>query len=345
MTAIHETAYPRLKPNLSQQELNEIFTPTAEELNLLNQKTKRTSYELRLGFMLLLKCYQCLGRSVKFQKIEPAIKKHIAIQIGIDSDLDLSRYTKLVKHRHLKIVREYLKINFDRKECRKIMKVAALRAADTKENLADIMNVVIEELVRFRYEFPSFRKLERLSRAARVVVNNNNYFAIYNKLTDKQRKLIDCILGDKESEDKNKYLSWAELKQEPRKPTLKQVRTFTEHVNKLKSICKSEEFNEFISWVRFGDGGTIKDNLRFNQGKIIKFSHMLCNMLIFHTVAHQTKGINKLLASGMDIPNEILSGFSPYWQDHINRFGAFPLEMKKKMEKIEYRLCNTSVSK
>ena len=38
------------------------------------------------------------------------------------------------------------------------------------------------------------------------------------------------------------------------------------------ATCKSEEFNEFISWVRFGDGGTIKDNLRFNQGKIIKYS-------------------------------------------------------------------------
>ena len=92
------------------------------------------------------------------------------------------------------------------------------------------------------------------------------------------------------------------------------------------ATCKSEEFNEFISWVRFGDGGVISDNLRFNQDKIIKFSHLLANMLIFHTVVYQTKGINKLRAEGMDITNEILSGFAPYWKDHINRFGAFQLE-------------------
>jgi TnpA family transposase len=107
------------------------------------------------------------------------------------------------------------------------------------------------------------------------------------------------------------------------------------------STCKSEEFNEFISWVRFGDGGVISDNLRFNQDKMIKFSHLLANILIFHTVVFQTKGVNKLRDSGMDIPNEILSGFSPYWKDHINRFGAFLLEMEKMMEKIEYDLHGT----
>ena len=42
MAAIHETAYPRIKPNLSHQELKEIFTPSEEELALLNRKTKKT---------------------------------------------------------------------------------------------------------------------------------------------------------------------------------------------------------------------------------------------------------------------------------------------------------------
>ena len=50
------------------------------------------------------------------------------------------------------------------------------------------------------------------------------------------------------------------------------------------ATCKSEEFNQFISWIRFGDGGVIGDNMRFNQRKIIQFNHLLANMLIFHTV-------------------------------------------------------------
>lgn len=42
MAAIHETAYPRIKPNLNRRELKEIFTPTQEELILLDSKTKKT---------------------------------------------------------------------------------------------------------------------------------------------------------------------------------------------------------------------------------------------------------------------------------------------------------------
>jgi hypothetical protein len=42
MAAIHETAYPRIKPNLTYKELKEIFTPTEEELLLLDSRTKKS---------------------------------------------------------------------------------------------------------------------------------------------------------------------------------------------------------------------------------------------------------------------------------------------------------------
>jgi TnpA family transposase len=60
------------------------------------------------------------------------------------------------------------------------------------------------------------------------------------------------------------------------------------------ATCKSEEFNQFIGWIRFGGGGVISDNMRPNQRKIIRFNHLLANMLIFHTVVYQTKAINGL---------------------------------------------------
>jgi hypothetical protein len=46
MAAIHETAYPRIKPHLSHKELQEIFMPSPEELALLDTKTK--GYDLEL---------------------------------------------------------------------------------------------------------------------------------------------------------------------------------------------------------------------------------------------------------------------------------------------------------
>ncbi len=92
--------------------------------------------------------------------------------------------------------------------------------------------------------------------------------------------------------------------------------------------------------MRFGGGGVIADNLQFSQQKIIKFNHLLANMLIFHTVVHQTKAVNKLKAEGMDIPDEVLASLSPYWRDHLNRFGVFTLDMERNTTEIDYKLAN-----
>ena len=109
------------------------------------------------------------------------------------------------------------------------------------------------------------------------------------------------------------------------------------------ATCKSEEFNQFIGWIRFGGGGVISDNMRPNQQKIIRFNHLLANMLIFHTVVYQTKGINKLRANGIEIPDEILAGISPYWTEHLNRFGMFQLDMEKTVAEIEYDLHKSDI--
>ena len=66
-------------------------------------------------------------------------------------------------------------------------------------------------------------------------------------------------------------------------------------------------------------------------------------MLIFHTVVYQTKGINKLRAAGIEIPDEVLPGISPYWTEHLNRFGTFHLDMQKTMANIEYDLIKLDI--
>ena len=58
MAAIHETAYPRFKPYFSPKELEEVFNLSPDEMAYLNRKTKATNEVTRLGFALLLKCYQ-----------------------------------------------------------------------------------------------------------------------------------------------------------------------------------------------------------------------------------------------------------------------------------------------
>jgi hypothetical protein len=42
MTAIHETAYPRIRSTLSDKELEEVYTPTPGDLTFLHRVTKST---------------------------------------------------------------------------------------------------------------------------------------------------------------------------------------------------------------------------------------------------------------------------------------------------------------
>lgn len=252
MAAIYETAYPRLKSHFSYQELTENFTPTAEERSLLDLNTKKTLPIIRLSFMVTLKCYQCLGRPIKLGKVGSQIITYVAMQLGVDPTVDLTSYNKLTRHRHIKTIREYLKINADHNERRKIMKAAALEAATKKENLADIINIVIEELVKNNFELPGFHKMVKLARAARVVVNNHNFSEICNKLSIEQKKLIDIMLElEKPDEPNGEYLSWIDLKQEPKKPTHKNIKAFVNYVNQLKSLWQKINIDlSFIPYAR-----------------------------------------------------------------------------------------------
>ena len=243
MTAIHETAYPRSKPHFTHKELKELFWPAEDEMILLNQSTKKTLDTTRLGFMILLKCYQYLGRSINLKKVDDIIKKTIAEKLSIKDNVDFDGYDQSTRKRHIKIIRKFLNLNANKKERRSIIKKAALEAATTKENLADIINVMLDELIKSRFELPAFRNLLRLARAARTVVNNGNYQRIVNGLSDEQKKLIDSICGitlESENSENNEnqpdQLSWAMLKLEPKKPTWQNIKDFVLYVNRLLEL-------------------------------------------------------------------------------------------------------------
>ena len=89
---------------------------------------------------------------------------------------------------------------------------------------------------------------------------------------------------------------------------------------------KSESWNGFIQWVAFG-GNSIRENDRREQRKIIRYNHLVANLIIFHNVATMTRVIRELAAEGYIINEEILSRLSPYKREHINRFGSYKLHL------------------
>lgn len=76
MSAIHETAYPRLKSAYSEQELKEIYTPPPDELAFVCRK--RREAPARFALFLLLKTCQRLGFFLRLADIPAQIRDHIA---------------------------------------------------------------------------------------------------------------------------------------------------------------------------------------------------------------------------------------------------------------------------
>jgi TnpA family transposase len=106
----------------------------------------------------------------------------------------------------------------------------------------------------------------------------------------------------------------------------------------LRSLNKSELFNGFLRWVFFGGEGLITENRRDEQRKIIKYNHLVANVVIFHNVVMMTKVLRQLLAEGHAISAEALAVLSPYLTAHINRLGVYSLQFDQEPEPIDYDL-------
>ena len=101
---------------------------------------------------------------------------------------------------------------------------------------------------------------------------------------------------------------------------------------------KSEAFNQFTKWLFFGGEGVIGENDRDAQRKIVKYNHLVANLLIFHNVVRMTKIIRELLAEGYPITDAVLAALSPYQTAHVNRFGQYTLDLDREPGPIEYEV-------
>jgi TnpA family transposase len=98
---------------------------------------------------------------------------------------------------------------------------------------------------------------------------------------------------------------------------------------------KSEAFNQFVQWVCFGGQGLITPNIRDEQRKLIKYNHLVANLLAFHNLVSMSKALQQLTTEGKSIEWEALSTLSPYRTEHINRFGNYVINANRRPELLE----------
>ena len=86
---------------------------------------------------------------------------------------------------------------------------------------------------------------------------------------------------------------------------------------------KVESCNNFSSWCRIGNAGVIAANDLAEQEKILKFSTLMTNAVIFHTTLDMMTVIRELIAEGWQITPADLAVLSPYVTARIQRFGVY----------------------
>lgn len=236
MTALHETAYPRLKQDLSARELEQFYTPSAEELAFVHSVSPQPTS--RVVVMLHLKTFPRRGRFGALNEIPERVVRHVADAMGYRRQItakDLDVYDASRRKRdHIAQIRSYLNVRPLGESGRRWLQTVAEDAAQTKHMLADIINVLLEELCHHRYELPAFRLLDDMALTAREAVHAAHFERISGALTPEARRKIDELLAVVPGRT---YSGWQALKREPKRPGNKEVRFYLQHIDRLQKLA------------------------------------------------------------------------------------------------------------
>ena len=275
MTSIERTAYPRFKRQLTTKELTDIYTPTKSEIAFAYATA--TGERNILNLLVILKSFQRLGYFPSLTDIPLKIINHIRNHLKFAIDIVLSYENSKTMYRHRTAIREYLQVKSFNQTARHLAVSAVNESAQVMDNPADLMNVVIAELIKNRYELPGFNTLNRLVRRVRNIVNQNLFNLILGRLNnDYQQRLLD-LLDNQIVEYRSFYNN---LKQLPKRPTRNHLNDLIAHLMWLDSLgdikplladMTAAKIQHFAAEARVLDASEIKE---FNLPK--RMTLILC---------------------------------------------------------------------
>ena len=233
MQPIHDTAYPALPAELTAAELEAAFTPTPTEIRFARSQSRRASTSVLI--LVQLKLLQRLGYFPMLADVPPIVIDHVraALRAPALSRATVKRYDASgTRSRHQKILRGYLHIRPAEANTLKWLEALATDAAHTKVELPDIVNVLIEELIRVRCELPPLASLHRMATQARSRCNDAIYRAISDSLDSALIARIEALFNSQVGKS-----GWEQLKREPKRPAAREIASFLKHIQSLRTLA------------------------------------------------------------------------------------------------------------
>lgn len=203
----------------------------------------------RFGFLLSLKTFQRLGYFVTSDQIPDAIIEHLAkiekqtVDRQALAQYDVSRTRKT----HMGLIRRHLDVRPFDSEGLTLLCQALVDAALTKDDLADIINVGIELLVKYRYELPAFGTLLREAKAQRATTYQTLFRDVFDRLSEADRTRLDdlFLVGDG-----SRTSPWNDLKMDAPKASLNGLRELLTRYDDLSVVAGNQELLRNIPVVK-----------------------------------------------------------------------------------------------
>lgn len=238
MTAIHETAYPRIRSNLREQALHALSTPPPDDLTCGHRTMQ--SPGAAFGGGVLWQTLPRLGSFPCFDALPARLMQPLATTMGRFLPRETLQHDALrgLRKWHLPLMRDSLGLRAFGDGGRRCLVGAVLEASRSQDIRADIINVGLEALGPARDERPAFSPRRRAAQQARAPVQHRSSHQVSDVLDALQRLPRPRLLSREASETTS---PWQRLTQEPKPPTPKRIRAPLGHGRWLPSLTTASQ--------------------------------------------------------------------------------------------------------
>lgn len=149
MTSIDPTAYPRFAKKALSRELATAYTPTEDEVAMLNRRFARSAPH-RLAFAALLKGFQRLGYVPALEDVPAYVIVHLRTVLKLRRNTPLPRLTRKTHWTYQKDILKRCQVRVFSRDALHIPARAMEAFAAANDRPADILNRGIEALMHER---------------------------------------------------------------------------------------------------------------------------------------------------------------------------------------------------
>jgi TnpA family transposase len=227
LPSIQDTIYPRIKSNLTEQDLREVYMPKREEIEWAEKKSR--GHFQQLSLLVLMKTSQKLGFFINVSDIPSIIVEHIAkfARLPIPDPEEWKEYDgSRTWKRHHRFIRDYLQIRPFDEQARQIMIDTMSKLSWSKDEPADLVNAAIEELIHQCYELPVYTTLKETANEVRKKSYRVIYEQVEEQLQDEHKKVINelfVVAGG------TSYSVWNRLKEDAKSAKLSHLKDLVAH--------------------------------------------------------------------------------------------------------------------